>query len=74
MTAKNDAEALREYMESYKEYHEKLDEYFPVRQVVPGQEIKPGKALTEEILFALDKLANEVEEKRKIWRSFLVKD
>lgn len=71
MTAKNDAEALREYMESYKEYNEKLDEYFPVRQVVPGQEIKPGKVLTEEVLLELDKLADEVEEKRKVWMSFL---
>jgi len=71
MTAKNDAEALREYMESYKEYNEKLDEYFPVCQVVPGRELKPGKVLTEEVLLELDKLANEVEKKRKAWMSFL---
>ena len=70
MTAKNEAEALRDYMEAYKEYYDKLDEYFPVREVVPGQEVKAGKVLTIEALRELDKMSNEVEKKRKTWMNF----
>ena len=70
MTAKNDAEALRDYMKAYKEYNDKLDEYFPVSRVVTGQEMKAGKVLTEEVLLELDKMANDVEEKRKAWMNF----
>lgn len=71
MTAKNDAEALRDYMEAYKEYNDKLDEYFRVSEVVPGQEMKVGKLITKEVLIELDKMANEVEEKRKAWMNLL---
>ena len=34
MAPKNDAEALRDYMEAYKKHYDQLDVYFPVRQVV----------------------------------------
>ena len=71
MTAKNDAEALKDYMEAYKKYNGLLDEYFLVSAVVPGQEMQLGKSLTPEVLSELDKLADEVERKRKIWMKFL---
>lgn len=67
MPKRNQAEALRDYMEAYKAYNDKLDEYFPVRQVVSGQPIKAGKLLTQEVLLELDKLGIELEEKRKAW-------
>ena len=70
MAAKNDTEALLEYMEVFKEHNEKFDEYFRLYEVRPGQEMKLSKTLTVEALAELDELANKVEEKRKIWMDF----
>lgn len=70
MVPKNDAEALRNYMEAYKKYYDQLDVYYPVRQVVLGQEIKGGKLLTAEAIAELERLAQDVETKRKVWMSF----
>lgn len=70
MAPKNDAEAVRDYMEAYKKYYDQLDVYFPVRQVVPGQKIKVGEPLTAEAIAALERLAQDMENKRKVWMSF----
>lgn len=70
MIPKNDAEAVRDYMEAYKKYYDQLDVYFPVRQVVPGQKIKVGKLLTAEAMAELERLAQDMENKRKVWMSF----
>jgi hypothetical protein len=73
MTTKNDAEALVEYMKAFSEYNNKLDEYFPISRVIPGQKLKAGKVLTIEVISELDKMGKDVEEKRKTWISFLDK-
>lgn len=70
MPAKNHDKALRDYLEAYRAYHDKLDEYFPVRQVVPGKPIRAGKPITKKVRVELDKLGVEVEEKRNAWIHF----
>ena len=70
MAPKNDAEAVRDYMEAYKKYYDQLDVYFPVRKVVPGQKIQLGKPLTAEAIAELGRLAQDMENKRKVWMNF----
>ena len=70
MAPKNDAEAVRDYMEASKKYHDQLDVYFPVRQVVSGQKIKVGKLPTAEAIAKLERLAQDTENKRKVWMAF----
>ena len=73
MTAKNDAEAVMDYVEAHKKYNDMLDEYIVVEEIIPGHVTKPSKVLTEKAILELDKLGNEVEEKRKIWMVFIKK-
>ena len=70
MVPKNDAEAVRDYMEAYKKYYDQLDVYFPVRDVVIGQKIKVGKPLIVGATAELERLAQDMENKRKVWMSF----
>ena len=69
MTARNEDEARRDYQEAVKRLEAKREEY-QLGQFVSG-ETKLGKPLTEEAQSELDKLADEVEKKEKIWMKFL---
>jgi hypothetical protein len=73
MVPKNDTKALLDYMDAYKKYNNILDGYFPIQSVIPGQETKYGKTITIEVIDQLEKLAQDVETKRKIWMDFFRK-
>lgn len=71
--AKNDTEALLDYMNTLNEFNKRMNEYFPVNRVLPGQKMKVGKTITNEIILELDKLEKDVEKKHRIWMKLVRK-
>lgn len=64
-------EALRKYMRAFDEYRERLDRYFPVRPVVPGEPLVYGEPITEAALRELEEAEAEVTETRRKWMEAL---
>jgi len=72
MTSEGKADkALREYLEAVDEYNKLIDEYFPVRPVIPGKPITVGKPITKDALAKLDKAETKIAETNKKWNSLL---
>ncbi len=64
---KDEAKAVREYVESVNKYNQLLDRYVPVRQVEPGKPIISGEPLTEAALRELEEAEAKVAETQKKW-------
>jgi len=67
----NDVEvsrAEREYVQALGEYHQLLNKYIPIKEVVPGLPGTTGEMLNEEALKELGEAEDKIHRARKRWR------